>query len=95
MIFQNQQKPRWPETPARKIARARAYAMFMQVCNKRGWSKKAGRVWIADQMCIEVRYAGIYEMDEVECITVEEICTAALEPAPQKKKGRSRGAAQV
>jgi hypothetical protein len=50
------------------------------------------RCWLAEEMGIEERYAIIYDMDEVECATVIEICNGAMLKAAQKKSRPKRTA---
>ena len=94
--FEGPKKDRVLGTPRQERWRARCWALFCKLCNESGWSKTMGRQFIAEKMGIEERYAIIYDMDEVELITVASIINGEYESvydataagdAPEYSKG--------
>lgn len=72
-----------PGTPAQEAARKSAWAALRTKCVAEHWSNADGAEWLADLLGVMPWHAIVYEMDEIECATVIELCrTGCFEIAP-------------
>lgn len=89
-------KPYLPKegTPTQEGARKQAWAAFLGLAGALYISRTHLRVWLADEMGIEQRYCIINDMDEVECMTVVDICNERKAKHDQDRRpgGRQRPA---